>query len=211
VPQAGAFDGGACIRYYAYAGWSSLVARRAHNPEVVGSNPTPATNSSIRGRAQAPGLFTLRPMSRVTCKPYFVYVLWSASGHKYYIGISENPTSRLFQHNSGISKWTARHLPWELVHVERHEDYSDARRRELLLKRQKGGRGLSGSISACALSDTEERRFIDQKKASGIQTDLRALIMTWLQNHHLRGAAAFLVRVVRLPVNEGFDDRRSYS
>ena len=25
------------------AGWSSLAARRAHNPEVVGSNPTPAT------------------------------------------------------------------------------------------------------------------------------------------------------------------------
>lgn len=27
-----------------YAGWSSLAARRAHNPKVVGSNPTPATN-----------------------------------------------------------------------------------------------------------------------------------------------------------------------
>ena len=26
-----------------YAGWSSLVARRAHNPEVTGSNPVPAT------------------------------------------------------------------------------------------------------------------------------------------------------------------------
>ena len=25
------------------AGWSSLVARRAHNPKVVGSNPSPAT------------------------------------------------------------------------------------------------------------------------------------------------------------------------
>ena len=25
------------------AGWSSLEARRAHNPEAVGSNPTPAT------------------------------------------------------------------------------------------------------------------------------------------------------------------------
>ena len=25
------------------AGWSSSVARRAHNPKVVGSNPTPAT------------------------------------------------------------------------------------------------------------------------------------------------------------------------
>jgi hypothetical protein len=28
--------------YYVRAGWSSLVARRAHNPEVVGSNPSPA-------------------------------------------------------------------------------------------------------------------------------------------------------------------------
>ena len=25
------------------AGWSSLEARRAHNPEVIGSNPVPAT------------------------------------------------------------------------------------------------------------------------------------------------------------------------
>lgn len=26
------------------AGWSSSVARRAHNPEVAGSNPVPATS-----------------------------------------------------------------------------------------------------------------------------------------------------------------------
>jgi hypothetical protein len=30
------------------AGWSSLVARWAHNPKVVGSNPTPATTSFNR-------------------------------------------------------------------------------------------------------------------------------------------------------------------
>ena len=29
------------------AGWSSLVARRAHNPKVVGSNPAPATNRIV--------------------------------------------------------------------------------------------------------------------------------------------------------------------
>jgi hypothetical protein len=29
------------------AGWSSLVARRAHNPKVVGSNPAPATNLPV--------------------------------------------------------------------------------------------------------------------------------------------------------------------
>jgi hypothetical protein len=31
--------------YLSGAGWSSLVARRAHNPKVVGSNPAPATKS----------------------------------------------------------------------------------------------------------------------------------------------------------------------
>ena len=28
---------------YGNAGWSSLEARRAHNPKVIGSNPVPAT------------------------------------------------------------------------------------------------------------------------------------------------------------------------
>ena len=32
-----------CYLRWSAAGWSSLVARRAHNPKVVGSNPTPAT------------------------------------------------------------------------------------------------------------------------------------------------------------------------
>ena len=31
------------------AGWSSLVARRAHNPKVTGSNPVPATKYKQRG------------------------------------------------------------------------------------------------------------------------------------------------------------------
>ena len=30
------------------AGWSSLVARRAHNPKVVGSNPAPATTKQVK-------------------------------------------------------------------------------------------------------------------------------------------------------------------
>ena len=40
------------------AGWSSLAARRAHNPKVVGSNPAPATkyNWSIATSAR-PVLF----------------------------------------------------------------------------------------------------------------------------------------------------------
>ena len=44
------------------AGWSSLVARWAHNPKVGGSNPPPATNlfSQLQAfRLQAPARFAL--------------------------------------------------------------------------------------------------------------------------------------------------------
>ena len=36
------------------AGWSSPVARQAHNLKVVGSNPTPATNLSHESKHLAP-------------------------------------------------------------------------------------------------------------------------------------------------------------
>src|SRR5205814_5459773 len=47
--------------YFRRAGWSSLVARQAHNLKVAGSNPAPATNFS----ANCGGLSRLRhPKSR---------------------------------------------------------------------------------------------------------------------------------------------------
>src|SRR5438270_4209031 len=39
------FDGTPPGCYYRSAGWSSLVARWAHNPKVGGSNPPPATKT----------------------------------------------------------------------------------------------------------------------------------------------------------------------
>ena len=33
------------------AGWSSLAARRAHNPKVAGSNPAPATKYEFANRS----------------------------------------------------------------------------------------------------------------------------------------------------------------
>ena len=41
------FDARNPLRYHSVAGWSSLVARWAHNPKVEGSNPSPATNFFI--------------------------------------------------------------------------------------------------------------------------------------------------------------------
>ena len=39
-------ESGGCYDLCRVAGWSSQVARRAHNPEVAGSNPAPATGES---------------------------------------------------------------------------------------------------------------------------------------------------------------------
>jgi putative endonuclease len=81
-------------------------------------------------------------MSRVSNKPYFVYVLWSQSGRRFYIGISENVHRRLEQHNQGLAQWTSRHRPWIVVHQQVCTDYTTARKLENELKRQKGGAGF---------------------------------------------------------------------
>ena len=36
-----------CYHLSCDAGWSSSVARRAHNPKVAGSNPAPATKKPL--------------------------------------------------------------------------------------------------------------------------------------------------------------------
>ena len=43
------------------AGWSSLVARRAHNPKVAGSNPAPATRKKGSQLFGAAALFSFLP------------------------------------------------------------------------------------------------------------------------------------------------------
>src|SRR6201999_3594407 len=54
------------------AGWSSLAARRAHNPKVVGSNPTPATNSNDAESLKplsASGIWRFRPHATAATQP----------------------------------------------------------------------------------------------------------------------------------------------
>src|SRR5207237_1312952 len=82
-------------------------------------------------------------MSRVSGKPYFVYVLWSETGQRFYTGIAEDPDYRLEQHNDSERKhWAVRFRPWRIVHKELQPDFAAARRRENELKKQKGGKGF---------------------------------------------------------------------
>ncbi len=60
---AGPVAGVECYPGCPAAGWSSLVARRAHNPKVVGSNPTPATTKSLVSALSGQGLSRSRGRS----------------------------------------------------------------------------------------------------------------------------------------------------
>ena len=66
---------------------------------------------------------------------YFVYIIKSEKDGSYYKGFSENPLDRLLQHNAGLSIYTARKVPWNLMYVEELADKRSALIREKALKK----------------------------------------------------------------------------
>ena len=81
---------------------------------------------------------------------YRVYVIENPAG-KRYIGISEDVTRRMQQHNTGISKWTRDKGPWSLTWTSDPMSLGEARRLENRLKRQGRGSGFY-SITGLARS-----------------------------------------------------------
>ncbi|MBI1780150.1 MAG: GIY-YIG nuclease family protein [Sphingobacteriales bacterium] len=70
---------------------------------------------------------------------YFVYVLYSPSYHKIYIGFTADLEQRLKSHNElGKKGWTIKFRPWDLLHTEAFEDKHSAMKREKELKTAKG-------------------------------------------------------------------------
>ncbi|BAX79869.1 GIY-YIG nuclease family protein [Labilibaculum antarcticum] len=46
---------------------------------------------------------------------FFIYILYSPSSDKYYIGYTEDVSKRIFMHNNPIrSSYTSKHRPWIL-------------------------------------------------------------------------------------------------
>jgi len=82
---------------------------------------------------------------------YQVYVIRNATG-KFYIGLSENVSERLKQHNQGVSKWTRNRGPWSLIWTSEVMTLSAARKLENRFKRQKGGHGFEQLIGQENLS-----------------------------------------------------------
>jgi len=76
-----------------------------------------------------------------------VYILWSPSLGRHYVGFSEDSVRRLREHRRGQTRWTSRAIDWQKVWETTVENNVEAR----CLERQIKARGA--------------RRFLDGKQA----------------------------------------------
>ena len=67
-----------------------------------------------------------------------VYVLYSKSFDRIYIGMTNNLERRVSEHNLGQNKSTKAYLPWKHIHVETYPTRVEARKREKYLKTFRG-------------------------------------------------------------------------
>ena len=78
---------------------------------------------------------------------HFLYILYSASKDRYYIGQTDNIESRQNYHNSGFVLSTKHGCPWKLVLIKPFPDRPTAMKEESRLKRAKNRSYLEWYIS----------------------------------------------------------------
>ena len=76
----------------------------------------------------------------------FVYVIFSSSRQRTYVGCSDDWQARLETHNAGRVTATRSGIPWRLVHLEEADSFLMARRREAYLKSSAGRRWLAKTL-----------------------------------------------------------------
>lgn len=67
----------------------------------------------------------------------FVYILYSNSLEKYYVGQADNANARLERHNKGIVSYTKRGAPLKRIWLKEVQNRSEA----MVLERKIKGRG----------------------------------------------------------------------
>jgi putative endonuclease len=73
---------------------------------------------------------------------YVVYILFSPSLNKYYVGSTLHLSIRLVEHNRGKSPFTKKGMPWTIVHQIECESHSVAVQLENKIKKRCIGRYL---------------------------------------------------------------------
>ena len=68
---------------------------------------------------------------------YYVYILYSRTRNRYYVGYTHDIVTRLSKHNAGATPSTRSGRPWELVYSESYTDKGAALAREREIKNKK--------------------------------------------------------------------------
>ncbi|MFN8254715.1 MAG: GIY-YIG nuclease family protein [Bacteroidales bacterium] len=68
---------------------------------------------------------------------YFVYIIFSISKNRYYIGSCADIPIRIERHNAGATPSTKPGRPWILVYSEKLSSKTEALKREKYIKNQK--------------------------------------------------------------------------
>lgn len=94
---------------------------------------------------------------------FFVYVIKSEE-KRLYIGVTSDWKKRLSEHNdksSHLTQWTKRFNNWRPIYLKSFDNYTEARKWEIYMKKQKGGIGLK-----YILENTNEYRGVEQSGSS---------------------------------------------
>jgi putative endonuclease len=73
---------------------------------------------------------------------YKIYILFSETYRRTYVGFSKDTLKRLETHNSGKVMSTKKFKPWRIVYEEVVESYEEARKREIYYKSGAGRRKI---------------------------------------------------------------------
>jgi putative endonuclease len=65
---------------------------------------------------------------------FTLYILYSKSFDRYYVGYTNNIERRITEHNRKKGKFTDAGIPWELVHYELYSTRKEAMKREKFIK-----------------------------------------------------------------------------
>jgi putative endonuclease len=82
--------------------------------------------------------------------PFYVYILYSQSADKYYIGHSENPDRRLSYHNEqDKATFTTKYRPWEMkISFFAGNTRGEAMKVEKFIKKQKSRKFIEKIIAS---------------------------------------------------------------
>lgn len=77
-----------------------------------------------------------------------MYIIYSISINKYYIGITSNLDQRIRKHNSNHKGFTGRANDWELKYCENYDSKNEAKRREEQIKSWKSRDAIEQLINS---------------------------------------------------------------